>query len=666
MSDSVINVMPGSGHDFSQIRVHRTEPEGIQTKLAVNQPGDSCEQEADRVAEQLVGLTTADASMALAEPDHKQEGILRREEVSGTNTGGITDIPPVVDDVLRDSGQSLDEAERSFMEPRFGHDFSRIRIHSDSRAAEAAQAVNALAYTIGPNIVFGRGAYTPETDPGKYLLAHELTHVVQQGVVQPLSKAGKATEEATPIGAENDLAEAEAHAGAHRVMRSEELAHRDVSQANPASVIRRFVSREHEEIGDEALGAGTTTINYGTLTQPKYLTYGEMVALAGDYFKDLDEMRGLATQDQNGRDQIRYAREKALNKKDPAYPNVTPDVIKAVNDRYNKLATQNITHFSAGGTARNEYEKYHEQALQKAFDAGVEDDEKLWAEALTIEAFGCHFLTDMFSAGHVRTARSDVRYWYQLHYLDSIPQFVSYMARKMNFILRTKILLARPSHALVGLDGDSPVIEKQIYQLGGEALKGLSLGDIVSIALHDADSESGLHVASNVDVGLEGEVKYTAQGDERLTRDSQTWKMVVAAVRTSRETLDDMREAGRAFAWAPQQLSHSSEISPRTKAYIAALANLKSPVFGAERFIPHEDTTAGNVSFNWQWGSFNHDMWKAVDTVVKGFIVNKLLEIADAQTDDTNKKLLVEFAQDLKEEGIGALEKAISVPAGGK
>jgi hypothetical protein len=550
------------------------------------------------------------------------------------------------------------------MEPRFGHDFSRIHIHSDSRAAEAAQALNALAYTIGPNIVFGREAYAPETTQGKYLLAHELTHVVQQGVVQPLSKAGEAAEETTRIGAENELAEAEAHAGAHRVMRSEELAVRDVSQTNRGSVIRRFASREHEQIGDEALGAGTTSINYGTVTQPKYLTYGEMVALAGDYFKDLDEMRRLATQDQNGRDQIRYAREKALNKKDPAYPDVTPDVVKAVDDHFNKLATQNIAHFSAGGAARNEYEKYHEQALEKAFDAGVADDGKQWAEALTIEAFGCHFLTDMFSAGHVRTERSDVRSWYQLHYPNSIPQFVSLMARHMGDTL-DKILNAGPENNLPSY-GDNRGLEKQIYQLGGEALKGLSLGDIVSIALHDADSESGLHVVSNVDVGLEGEVKYTAEGDERLTRDSQTWKMVVAAVRTSRETLDDMREAGRAFAWAPQQLSHSSEISPRTKAYIAALANLKSPVFGAERFIPHEDTTAGNVSFNWQWGSFNHDMRKAVDATVKGKIVNKLLEIADAQTNGIKKKLLTEFAQYLYEDGIRAIEGAISVPAGGE
>ena len=66
------------------------------------------------------------------------------------------------------------------MEPRFGQDFSQVRVHSDSRAAESATAVNALAYTVGSDVVFGPGQYTPETPPGRHLLAHELTHVVQQ------------------------------------------------------------------------------------------------------------------------------------------------------------------------------------------------------------------------------------------------------------------------------------------------------------------------------------------------------------------------------------------------------------------------------------------------------------------------------------------------------
>ena len=91
----------------------------------------------------------------------------------------VDEVPPIVQEVLSSSGQPLDTETRSFMEPRFGHDFSKVRVHTDERAVESAQAVNALAYTVGQDVVFGEGQYEPETSEGKRLLAHELTHVVQ-------------------------------------------------------------------------------------------------------------------------------------------------------------------------------------------------------------------------------------------------------------------------------------------------------------------------------------------------------------------------------------------------------------------------------------------------------------------------------------------------------
>ncbi len=89
-------------------------------------------------------------------------------------------VPPIVREVLRSPGQPLDAATRAFMEPRFGHDFSQVRVHSDTRAAESARAVNALAYTVGRDVVFGEGHYVPRAISGQRLLAHELAHVVQQ------------------------------------------------------------------------------------------------------------------------------------------------------------------------------------------------------------------------------------------------------------------------------------------------------------------------------------------------------------------------------------------------------------------------------------------------------------------------------------------------------
>ena len=112
--------------------------------------------------------------------DCRRKKLQRKATQLSTLDSQPSEVPPIVHDVLRSPGQPLDSATRAFMEPRFGHDFSRVRVHTDARAAESARAVNALAYTAGPKMVFGGGQYAPGTSGGRYLLTHELTHVVQQ------------------------------------------------------------------------------------------------------------------------------------------------------------------------------------------------------------------------------------------------------------------------------------------------------------------------------------------------------------------------------------------------------------------------------------------------------------------------------------------------------
>src|SRR4030043_200668 len=85
-------------------------------------------------------------------------------------------VPSIVHDVLASPRQPLDEGTRSYMEPRFGHDFSKVRIHADPKAAESAKYMNARAYTIGSRIVFGAGQYRPQSTAGTKLLTHELVH----------------------------------------------------------------------------------------------------------------------------------------------------------------------------------------------------------------------------------------------------------------------------------------------------------------------------------------------------------------------------------------------------------------------------------------------------------------------------------------------------------
>ncbi|HWQ48747.1 MAG TPA: DUF4157 domain-containing protein [Methanosarcina sp.] len=109
---------------------------------------------------------------------HRKASLDQSESIPYTRTSVLPDIH----DVLRSSGQSLDTQTRSFFEFRLGYDFSDVRVHTDGKAAESARAVDALAYTVGKDIVFKERKYAPETVTGRQLLAHELTHVVQQSM----------------------------------------------------------------------------------------------------------------------------------------------------------------------------------------------------------------------------------------------------------------------------------------------------------------------------------------------------------------------------------------------------------------------------------------------------------------------------------------------------
>ena len=113
---------------------------------------------------------------------------------SSAGEPGFLSVPSIVREVAGSPGQALDDHTRAIVESRFGHDFSHLRVHTDSKAAESAKAVNALAYTVGQDIVFGAGQYAPDTAEGRRLLAHELIHVMQQaaGVSHsaPMDSAG--------------------------------------------------------------------------------------------------------------------------------------------------------------------------------------------------------------------------------------------------------------------------------------------------------------------------------------------------------------------------------------------------------------------------------------------------------------------------------------------
>jgi Domain of unknown function (DUF4157) len=144
----------------------------LQKKLSIGASNDPLEQEADRIADQVLS-SPMDSSVSHSAP--RIQRFTSHAAESSNNTA-----PASVDNVLAGSGNSLEPAIQNDMSQRFGHDFSDVRVHSGAAAQQSARDVNANAYTVGNNIVFGAGHYIPTTHQGKRLLAHELTHVVQQ------------------------------------------------------------------------------------------------------------------------------------------------------------------------------------------------------------------------------------------------------------------------------------------------------------------------------------------------------------------------------------------------------------------------------------------------------------------------------------------------------
>ena len=187
----------------------------IQPKLSINNPNDQYEKEADAMAEKVMRMDGAGLQLgSLSIPEIRPGGAASLEKgqtqvhrkVAASDAGHIQKkcalcheeekqvqrkendlegIPESADlasyvGSLSAGGDALPNEVRNYYEPRFGYDFSNVRVHTDAVAAKSAQSINALAYTSGNHIVFSQGQFTPETESGKRLLGHELTHTIQQ------------------------------------------------------------------------------------------------------------------------------------------------------------------------------------------------------------------------------------------------------------------------------------------------------------------------------------------------------------------------------------------------------------------------------------------------------------------------------------------------------
>ena len=437
-----------------------------------------------------------------------------------------------------------------------------------------------------------------------------------------------------------------------------------------------FSGPEHKKIGDTGSGKETTTLSYGNPPQP--LTFGDVVSMAGDYFESYEQMRDLSAT-AAGRAELEWARWRCLQLGEAgvAEPRVADDVPKRVRERYLLLADQNLSHFSAGGTGWQAYSYWHGRAIADALEAGRTGDEGVWRRALTKEAFGDHFLTDLFSAGHVRTPRADIENWYRQH-LPGSSRFVNYMAEFLFNRLKTRQQLPPLLSWLSCVTQWQ--MRRRIRELGGEAVRSFSVADIVSLALHDHDN-NGLKVVSEADPDgrtVPGGHFWTAVGDGHLGAGAEgaaTTAMAVAALIGSLRDLERVRGVGvRQGSAAVTTAQKASEIR----------AALGPEGFAARAFVPRADprpganpalaTTDGTrAPLEWRWGQLGPAAYQAVDQAVKGQIATDLLELARDVKEPMRAPLgirifglrsaISDLVNHLHADGIGALEKAVGKPA---
>ena len=483
----------------------------LQTKLTVNQPSDPYEQEADRVADQVMRMPDSKLS-DLTESFSPTAKLLRKCSCGDSGGSGscpecaeaklqrsahgpsaVSEAPPIVHEVIRSPGQPLDPAARTFMEPRFGRDFSGVRIHTGPMAAKSAGAISAEAYTVDQHVIFAPNRYSPGTEGGRRLLAHELAHIVQ-------------------------------HSGQRSV--------------------RRFTTGEHIEIGNAAYALAASGFSGPAFKQsPLYLTllrgsqlptgsrvkaYGEIVA-DGDFFQTFEDliresgerpgqlgMAVLATRNVHhftpnnirawipqhdfavdqmlfAHGQLQYVKDWLANI-DPLLQGARSALLRNDDARAERLLSEYQRRF-------NSQSKRMETIIQSAHGRAQ--------QALARNAFAEHFLTDAFSAGHVVTPRQEILQEAGVR-LDQMPSRAG--------VLRS---------ALLGTTWE---------ELGEVRAQARSL------AWHDLDNLYGVEVQDN----RLGAAPWIACGDGCSARTSDPhWAATRASVvRATAESIKDLWRAG--------------------------------------------------------------------------------------------------------------------------
>jgi hypothetical protein len=391
-----------------------------------------------------------------------------------------------------------------------------------------------------------------------------------------------------------------ARGGSHPVSRGTAPGHR----------VHAFKPSEHRDLGDAADG-GEIRLDDGTT-----LSFGEAIA-AVDYLGGSAQGIQEIAKSPAGALKIRWVLWFA-QVRGGAEPALADAEKKAIRNRWYKELSNNADHF--GAAAIDAYEQHHLTALTTAYLAGFEC--RTMDGARLEEAVAQHYLNDLFSAGHIRTPRSEIKSWYQSQFPTSGKRLVRYMA---NTVADNMKKLDGTLNILDNVTGQfSSGVEDSIVAQAGPVLETASLGDIVGGAYHDEDNK-GLDVVSDCDpLGnpVAGGYAWHAIGDEKLNGadGDMTKKMALAAMKASLAELDVIQQQGIKAAAGPAR-------SPDAVKALAGLAASAFAPFKAKKFIPRVNPAKPAKERKWKWNELDPEFKTALDTYMKGRIFWQLVGV---------------------------------------
>lgn len=411
---------------------------------------------------------------------------------------------------------------------------------------------------------------------------------------------------------------------------------------------------EHLELG-RAAGRNNEILFHGNqkVGIPLYtISFEEIVALA-DYYETFDDVMSEA-QSTDGQQRLDFLRLKLCRKKygdECAFREVT--ISKAeeekINLRYWKITGNNANHFVEDNRAKKEYRRYHKYALSLAYLAGVSGNNDLYSKAFTNEAFGLHFYTDAFAAGHIRTPRQEIKSFYNKKHpraFENFLQFVgSYLTEKiLNDNSVTRYLKYTPLYVPVYIFVNIRVMWN-LYDKTKDYKNTFSLGDVISLAIHDAEG-NGLCVKSEYSsTGEKREYIWMTVGDGNLQYIRLGKIYIENAVKKSTQELKDAYDAGKKI-----EANKLAEI----------IDNIS---YDSEKFMPvalqMPDEPTFNNRYRWNtWESLNEELKRDIEYSVRKNIIPELEHIANSLPVES-RTVFIKFIEEFGKHPLEFIEKGV-------